>query len=119
MNPFAPKDLATRNVLFGLNIFLAINSVVLVAMAKSGGDSVLGWLLGLALGAIYGGFLVLRLSIRKKLQYTIYFLLSSLVLYALNHAVIAPHHLNRFIAGDRAPGSPEGAEMLTGVVPAA
>jgi hypothetical protein len=26
-------------------------------------------------------------------------------------------HMNRFIAGDRAPSSPEGAEMLTGVDP--
>ena len=26
-------------------------------------------------------------------------------------------HMNRFIPGDRAPSSPEGAEMLTGVDP--
>src|SRR5271166_4255791 len=38
-------------------------------------------------------------------------------LAALQHAWPLRIMMNRFIAGDRAPGSPEGAEMLTGVDP--
>jgi len=89
MNELEPKDFATRNVAFGISVFALVNCAF-PAFADRLGDPIWFRVLAIALGTICGVWVVLHQTLLKKLEYTIWFLVTAWVIYAANVAVTAP-----------------------------
>jgi hypothetical protein len=82
-----PKDLATRNVAAGVCVFALIQSTFAQFADRIGNPL---WLYALAaiLGLIAGIGIVWHFSLRKKIEYTIYFVLIAGIVYVFFVATV-------------------------------